>query len=101
MQEYQDKELTCLCGKKFTFRAKDQAFFASMGYTEPRRCRPCVNRKKQDYAERENETPVQRAERIKASPFHPNNIKNYSGPSIDRPRRHSDREFLHDIPNHG
>lgn len=37
-----DKILTCAdCGQQFTFTAEDQEFYASRGFTEPKRCRSC------------------------------------------------------------
>jgi len=36
----------CLSGGAFVFTEKDQAFFNKMGFTEPRRCKPCRARKK-------------------------------------------------------
>jgi hypothetical protein len=44
---YQDKELTCSdCRSKFLFTAKDQEFFAEKGFSEPKRCKPCRQAKK-------------------------------------------------------
>jgi len=39
----QDKSIRCSdCGTMFAFTAREQAFFASKGFTnEPRRCRQC------------------------------------------------------------
>ncbi len=40
--EYQDRELICVeCGQPFTFRAKEQAFYAKQGYAPPKRCPSC------------------------------------------------------------
>lgn len=43
MQQYRDKELTCVdCGATFQFSVRDQEFFAQKGYTnEPKRCPAC------------------------------------------------------------
>ncbi|MEX0786338.1 MAG: CxxC-x17-CxxC domain-containing protein [Dehalococcoidia bacterium] len=39
---YTDKTLTCQdCSQSFTFAADDQEFFATKGYTEPKRCPNC------------------------------------------------------------
>jgi CxxC-x17-CxxC domain-containing protein len=39
---YTDKTLTCQdCGQEFTFSADDQEFFATKGYSEPKRCPAC------------------------------------------------------------
>jgi hypothetical protein len=46
---FQDKSIRCSdCGTTFTFSAREQAFFASKGFTnDPRRCRQCRETKKQ------------------------------------------------------
>jgi CxxC-x17-CxxC domain-containing protein len=37
-----DKNLTCSdCGQEFSFSADDQEFYASRGFSEPKRCRSC------------------------------------------------------------
>jgi hypothetical protein len=43
LQQYQDKELTCVeCGATFIHSADDQQAFAERGYTnEPKRCMAC------------------------------------------------------------
>ncbi len=39
---FKDKTLTCAdCGQQFTFTAEDQEFYATRGYTEPKRCPSC------------------------------------------------------------
>lgn len=39
---YTDKTLTCQdCGQSYSFSADDQEFFATKGYTEPKRCPSC------------------------------------------------------------
>jgi len=44
---YTDKTLTCQdCGQSFTFSAEDQEFFATKGYTEPKRCPSCRQARK-------------------------------------------------------
>jgi CxxC-x17-CxxC domain-containing protein len=44
---YSDKDLTCVdCGQSFVFTARDQEFYASRGFTEPRRCASCRAAKK-------------------------------------------------------
>jgi len=46
---YTDKALTCQdCGQEFTFSADDQEFFATKGYTEPKRCPSCRQARKAD-----------------------------------------------------
>jgi len=46
---FTDKELKCVdCGRSFTFRASEQEFFASKGFTnEPKRCTTCRAAKNQ------------------------------------------------------
>ncbi len=44
---YTDKTLTCQdCSQSFTFSADDQEFFATKGYTEPKRCPSCRQARK-------------------------------------------------------
>ena len=44
---YSEKTLTCQdCGQSFTFTAEDQEFFATKGYTEPKRCPSCRQARK-------------------------------------------------------
>jgi CxxC-x17-CxxC domain-containing protein len=44
---YTDKTLTCQdCGQTFTFSADDQEFFATKGYSEPKRCPNCRQARK-------------------------------------------------------
>ncbi len=44
---YTDRTLTCAdCGQEFTFTAGEQEFFASRGFTEPRRCSSCRSSRK-------------------------------------------------------
>jgi CxxC-x17-CxxC domain-containing protein len=39
---YSDKVLTCAdCSQDFVFTASEQDFYATRGFTEPRRCSPC------------------------------------------------------------
>jgi CxxC-x17-CxxC domain-containing protein len=39
---YTDKTLTCSdCGQQFVFSADDQEFYATRGFSEPKRCRSC------------------------------------------------------------
>lgn len=43
----QDKQLQCVdCGQAFVFTARDQAFYAEKGYSEPKRCYRCRKAKK-------------------------------------------------------
>lgn len=39
---YETRELTCVeCGETFEFSAEDQEFYATKGYSEPKRCPRC------------------------------------------------------------
>ncbi len=49
VMEYQDIQLKCVtCGREFIFTAKEQEFFQSKGFREPRHCRECRQRRKQE-----------------------------------------------------
>jgi DNA replicative helicase MCM subunit Mcm2 (Cdc46/Mcm family) len=42
-----DQELVCKdCGATFLFTEGEQKFFASNGFTPPKRCKPCRQEKK-------------------------------------------------------
>lgn len=44
----EEKLLTCLdCGGEFPFTGEEQEFYASKGFSEPKRCKPCRDIKKQ------------------------------------------------------
>lgn len=44
---YEEKTLICSdCGAEFVFSAEDQEFYASKGYSEPKRCPQCRAAKK-------------------------------------------------------
>ncbi len=51
--EFQDRILKCVqCGQKFTWSAGEQEYFHEQGFTtEPKRCLPCRQAKKQRYAD--------------------------------------------------
>ena len=43
-----DKMIKCVdCGTEFPFTERDQQFFASKGFTDPKRCKTCRDIKKQ------------------------------------------------------
>jgi hypothetical protein len=45
--EFTDQTLTCIdCRAKFVWASGEQSFFADKGFTEPKRCKPCRDRKK-------------------------------------------------------
>jgi Probable zinc-ribbon domain len=53
VSNFQDKELTCSdCRGKFLHSAKDQEFFAEKGFSEPKRCKPCRQAKKEGREDR-------------------------------------------------
>ena len=44
---YSDKVMTCAdCSQDFVFTAREQEFYATRGFTEPRRCPSCRARRK-------------------------------------------------------
>jgi CxxC-x17-CxxC domain-containing protein len=46
--ELQDKSIRCgTCGREFIYTVKEQSFFASKGFKEPRHCRECRQLRKQ------------------------------------------------------
>ena len=46
---YTDKTLTCAdCGQPFTFTADDQEFYATRGFSEPKRCRNCRTQRRME-----------------------------------------------------
>lgn len=48
--EFKDKVIVCKCRNEFTFTAAEQEFYASKGLTEPKRCKDCRVKKKQEYS---------------------------------------------------
>jgi CxxC-x17-CxxC domain-containing protein len=47
VMDYEDRELTCSdCGEAFQFTARDQEFFATKGFQEPKRCPACRRARK-------------------------------------------------------
>jgi len=47
--EFKDVNIKCVtCGREFIFTAREQEFFFSKGFKEPRHCRECRQRRKQD-----------------------------------------------------
>ena len=45
--ELQDKQVSCVdCGAQFVFSARDQAFYQERGYSAPRRCKTCRDKRK-------------------------------------------------------
>jgi CxxC-x17-CxxC domain-containing protein len=44
----EDKTLVCEdCGQEFLFSEKEQEFYAMRGFQEPKRCKPCRSRRKE------------------------------------------------------
>lgn len=51
-----DKKLTCIdCQTEFLFSERDQAFFAQKQFTDPKRCKPCRDIKKQSKARQDQQ----------------------------------------------
>lgn len=47
-EETQDKTMPCLdCKGEFIWTAGEQKFFATKGFSAPKRCKPCRDAKKQ------------------------------------------------------
>ncbi len=47
--ELQDRTIQCVtCGREFLFTAKEQEFFLSKGFKDPRHCRECRQHRKQE-----------------------------------------------------
>ncbi len=62
--EFQDRTIKCAtCGREFLFTAKEQDFFVTKGFKEPRHCRECRQQRKQ-----EREQAVAQAS---GQPYHP------------------------------
>lgn len=59
-----DKQIKCECGETFTLLAGEQDFYEKKGLKEPKRCKPCRDRRRAATASRE---------RQEGSPFHPKN----------------------------
>lgn len=50
----EDKIIVCCdCGEEFTFTVRDQEFFNSKGFTEPKRCKKCRIAKKNNQNSRD------------------------------------------------
>jgi len=48
-----DKQIQCQdCGKDFTFTQNDQEFYQEKGYTQPKRCKACREKRKQEKGNR-------------------------------------------------
>lgn len=56
MDEFKDKTIQCVdCGEEFLFTANEQRFYQEKGFThEPKRCKSCREKKKQERANLEN-----------------------------------------------
>lgn len=51
IKNIEDKEIVCSdCGEIFTHTAKAQEFYAEKNLSEPKRCKPCRDKKKADWA---------------------------------------------------
>lgn len=55
MSNFEDKNLTCVdCRTEFTFTAGEQEFYTDKGFTPPKRCASCRDKKKKEREAREN-----------------------------------------------
>lgn len=53
-ENYQDVKIKCQdCGHVFLFPVQEQKFYEEHGFTPPKRCRYCRNRRKQKYERRD------------------------------------------------
>lgn len=53
---YESKVLNCQeegCDTEFEFTASDQEFYAEKEFSDPKRCKPCREKKKQRYNQNE------------------------------------------------
>lgn len=49
MADFQDQQMTCAdCGAEYTFAASEQAFYADKGFSAPKRCPDCRQKKKDE-----------------------------------------------------
>jgi len=54
--ELQDRTIKCAtCGREFLYTVKEQAFFASKGFKEPKHCRECRQQRKQSQMQAMNQ----------------------------------------------
>ncbi len=45
----EDKKIVCKdCGKEFIFTIREQEFYNEKGFTEPKRCKECRDKNKQN-----------------------------------------------------
>lgn len=60
----EDREIVCIdCGEDFPFTAREQAFYAQKGFTDPKRCPKCRAKKKEARGERPRYTRERRDDR--------------------------------------
>lgn len=51
----EDREIQCVdCSNSFLFTVRDQEFYKENEFDEPKRCRPCREKKKKRFEGREN-----------------------------------------------
>ena len=55
MQEYLQKIVCQDCGKEFDFTVRDQEFYKENGFSEPKRCKDCREKRKQERASKNSE----------------------------------------------
>ena len=52
----EDKKIVCQdCGKEFDFTVRDQEFYKENGFSEPKRCKDCREKRKQERAGKNSE----------------------------------------------
>lgn len=45
---FEDRTIVCEdCGEEFVFSAEEQEFYESKGFVDPKRCKPCRQRRKE------------------------------------------------------
>ena len=50
------KKIVCRdCGREFDFTVRDKEFYSANGWTEPKSCKDCREKRKQERANRNNE----------------------------------------------
>lgn len=49
----EDKTLTCICGGEFVFTVGEQKFYQDKGFTPPKRCPECRDKKKREREQQE------------------------------------------------
>jgi CxxC-x17-CxxC domain-containing protein len=82
VREIEDKTIDCEdCGDQFVFSANEQEFFAKKGFQNPKRCKPCRNKRKSAKRVKKHrqlyEAVCQRCSDITQVPFKPDGKRVY------------------------